>query len=79
MELITWMWVFDKRYLFAIEYSQAKIILAWLLPFIYTIVSVVYMIAAKKGHDGRLWIAVALGIAKAICIGTLIVRQIRTS
>ena len=32
MEMLAWMWVWDKRMLFSMPHSQNRIVLAWLIP-----------------------------------------------
>jgi hypothetical protein len=49
MELISWMWVFDKRYFFGLEHSRDRVLLAWIIPSVFTAAVIVYMLAAKNG------------------------------
>ena len=71
MELVSWMWIFDKRFFFEVSHSRDRILFAWSLSSLFTAVSIAYILADKNGEPGLLWIAVALGIAKIACMGIL--------
>jgi len=71
MELISWMWVFDKRFFFEVNHSRDRILIAWSLPCLFTAAAISYILADKNGEAGLLWIAVALGILKIACMSIL--------
>jgi len=78
MELISWMWVFDKRFFFNFDHSRDRILISWLLPCLFTAGAIVYMLIVKQGQMANLWYPIALGLVKIGCMGVLIWRQLNT-
>lgn len=70
------MWVFDKRFLFNIEHTRDRILVAWCVPIMLTVAVICSILAERQGEPQWMWIAISLGLAKIICMGVLCLRQL---
>ena len=78
MELISWMWVYDKRYFFEVQHTKSRIIVAWIFPLVFTVTAFFnILLDGKFKHDPSLYLTVLVSaVVKVLCFGILINRQI---
>ena len=72
------MWVFEKRFLFNIEHTRTRILIAWLIPILLTLAATFYIVIDEKKQEGFVWYIVALALSKIACMGLLFCRQMNT-
>ena len=72
------MWVFDKRFLFNIDHTRTKILIAWLIPILLTLAATFYIVIDEKKQESIVWYIVALALLKVSCMVLLFCRQMNT-